>query len=79
MTKAETKEGATYEEIKKCVKEHSGLKVSALYIAQAKRKYGIIERECYNKPKFEDAKQPQCPEHKEKAIVETLKFFGMIA
>lgn len=79
VTKAETEEGATYEEIKAYVKEHSGLKVSALYIAQVKRKYGIIERECYNKPKSEDAQQPQCPEHKEKAIVEALKFFGMIA
>lgn len=79
VTKAENEEGATYEEIKAYVKEHSGLKVSALYIAQVKRKYGIIERECYNKPKSEDAQQPQCPEHKEKAIVEALKFFGMIA
>lgn len=79
VTKAETEESATYEEIKAYVKEHSGLKVSALYIAQVKRKYGIIERERYNKPKSEDAQQPQCPEHKEKAIVEALKFFGMIA
>ena len=42
---------ATYEQIKAYVLEHSGLKVSTLYIAQVKQKYGIIERECYNKPK----------------------------
>ena len=49
------------------------------YIAQVKQKYGIIERECYNKPKSEDAKQPQCPPDKEAAIVEALKFYGLIA
>ena len=31
-----------------------------------KRKYGIIERENYNKPKSPDARQPGCPEEKEK-------------
>ena len=61
------------------VLEHSGLKVSTLYIAQVKQKYGIIERECYNKPRSEDAKQPQCPPDKEAAIVEALKFYGLIA
>ena len=39
---------ATYEQIKDYVLEHSGLKVSSLYIAQVKQKYGIIERENYN-------------------------------
>ena len=61
------------------VLEHSGLKVSTLYIAQVKQKYGIIERECYNKAKSDDAKQPQCPEDKERAIAEALRFYGMIA
>ena len=69
---------ATYQEIKDYVLEHSGLKVSSLYIAQVKQKCGIIERENYNKPKSEDAKQPQCPPDKEKAIKEALKHFGMI-
>ena len=58
--------------------EHSGLKVSSLYIAQIKQKSGIIERDCHNKPKSEDARQPQCPPNKEKAIKEALKHFGMI-
>ena len=70
--------GATYEQIKAYVLEHSGLKVSSLYISQVKRKCGIIERDNYNKPKSEDAKQPQCPPDKEKAIKEALQHFGMI-
>ena len=76
LTDAEKK--ATYQEIKDYVIEHTGLKVSSLYIAQVKQKCGIIERENYNKPKSEDAKQPQCPPEKEKAIKEALKHFGMI-
>ena len=69
---------ATYEQIKDYVLEHRGLKVSSLYIAQVKQKYGIIERENYNKPKSEDARQPQCPLEKERAITEALKHFGML-
>lgn len=76
LTDAEKK--ATYQEIKDYVLEHSGKKVSSLYIAQVKQKCGIIERENYNKPKSEDAKQPQCPPDKEKAIKEALQHFGMI-
>ena len=77
LTAAESK--ATYEEIKKYVAEHNdGMKVSNLYIAQIKAKYGIIERENYNKPKSDDARQPKCPKEKEEAIVEALKFFQMI-
>ena len=69
---------ATYGQIKDYVLERSGLKVSSLYIAQVKQKHGIIERENYNKPKSENAKQPQCPPEKERAITEALKHFGMI-
>ena len=76
LTSAESK--ATYEEIKAYVLEHTGLKVSSLYIAQVKQKYGIIERENYNKPKSEDAKQPQCPPEKEKAIRAALQHFRLI-
>ena len=76
LTAAESK--ATYEEIKAYVLEHTGLKVSHLYIAQVKQKYGIIERENYHKAKNENAKQPQCPKEKEDAIVEALKHFQMI-
>ena len=47
-------------------------------VAYLKQKYGIIERENYNKPKSEDARQPQCPLEKERAITEALKHFGML-
>lgn len=77
VTSAESK--ATYEEIKSYVAEHNdGMKVSNLYIAQVKAKYGIIERENYNKPKSGDARQPKCPKEKENAIVEALRYFRMI-
>ena len=77
VTPAEAK--ATYGEIKAYVKEHTGLAVSSLYIAQVKQKYGIIERENYNKPKSEDARQPKCPADKERAIVDALRHFQMIS
>ena len=77
ITPAESK--ATYEEIKKYVAEHyDGMKVSNLYIAQVKAKYGIIECENYNKAKSDDARQPKCPKEKENAIVEALRYFRMI-
>ena len=77
LTAAESK--ATYEEIRKYVAEHyDGMKVSNLYIAQVKAKYGIIERENYNKAKSDDARQPKYPKEKEEAIVEALKAFKMI-
>ena len=77
ITSAESK--ATYEEIKSYVAEHNeGMKVSNLYIAQVKAKYGIIERENYNKPKSDDARQPKCPKEKEEAIAEALIFFQII-
>ena len=69
---------ATYSQLKERVLQQTGLKVSFLYIAQIKQKYGIIERECYNKPKSENARQPKCPPEKEVAIVEALKHFQMI-
>ena len=76
LTAAESK--ATYEEIKEYVLEHTGLKVSHLYIAQVKQKYGIIERENYNKAKSENSRQPKCPPEKEAAIMEALKHFQML-
>ena len=36
-----------YEKILEYVSEHTGLKVSHLYIFQAKQEYGIIERGIY--------------------------------
>ena len=76
VTAAETK--ATYEEIREYVKEHTGLNVSDLYIAQVKQKCGIKERQNYNKPKAENPKRLKCPAEKERAIREVLKYFKMI-
>lgn len=75
-TSAETK--ATYAEINDYVLKENGLKISNLYISQVKKKCGLEVGENYNLAKSEDAKQPNCPEEKEKAIVEALKHFGMV-
>ena len=76
MTAAESK--ATYEEIKDYVLEHTGLKVSNLYIAQIKQKCGGIERVNYNLPKLENPRQPKCSPEKEMAIRNTLEYFRMM-
>ena len=78
MDMSEFQDGATYTQIKDYVLEHSGLKVSNLYISQIKRKCGIEVGKNYNRPKSEDSRQPQCPPEKEKAIKAALKHFGMI-
>ena len=78
MDMSEFQDGATYTQIKDYVLEHSGLKVSNLYISQIKRKCGIGVGKNYNLPKSEDSRQPQCPLEKEKAIREAFKYFGMI-
>ena len=70
--------GATYSEIKQWIQAEYDLNVSSLYVAQVKQKHGIVERECYNKPKSENAKQPKCPPEKEAAIEAALKHFKMI-
>ena len=76
VTSAETK--ATYAEIKDYVLKEHGLKVTNLYISQVKSKCGLEIGESYNLAKSEDARQPQCPEEKEKAIKDALKHFGMV-
>ena len=78
MDMSEFQDGATYPQIKEYVLEHTGLKVSNLYISQIKRKCGIEVGKNYNLPKSEDSRQPQCPQEKEKAIREAFKYFGMI-
>ena len=70
--------GATYEQIKTYVLEHTGLKVSSLYISQIKRKCGLDVGQNYNLSKKEDAKVPKCPPEKEAAIRDALKYFQMI-
>lgn len=75
LTMAESK--ATYDEIKQYVLEHTGLKVSQLYVAQVKRKHGLIERINYNVGDGK-SKVPQVPLEKEKAIEDALRYFKMI-
>ena len=70
--------GTTYEQIKAYVLEHTGLKVSSLYISQIKRKCGLDVGQNYNVSKKENAKVPQCPPEKAAAIVEALKYFQML-
>ena len=76
LTSAESK--ATYDEIKAYIMDKFGLKVSSLYIAQIKDKYGLREHENYNKAKSENNRVPQCTPEKEAVIVESLKHFKMI-
>lgn len=76
LTSAESK--ATYAQIKEYILEKFGLKVSALYIAQIKKKCGIELRENYNKSKKEKQVIPQCTPEKEKAIMDALRHFKMI-
>lgn len=76
ITCAESK--ATYEQIKNYVLEKYGFKVSTLYIAQVKRKYGLDVSEHYNMAKNEKQKVSQCPIEKEEAILDAFKYFKMI-
>ena len=76
LTSAESK--ATYAQIKEYILEKFGLKVSALYIAQIKKKCGIELRENYNKSQKDNQVVPECPKEKEEAIRDALKHFGMI-
>ena len=78
MDMSDFQDKATYTQIKDYVLEHSGLKVSNLYISQIKRKCGLEVGKNYNLPKAEDSRQPQCPSEKENAIREAMKYFGMI-
>ena len=68
----------TYPQIKEYVLEHTGLKVSSLYIAQVKKKCGLVVGECYNKPKSENSRTYICPPDKEAAIMDAFRYFGMI-
>ena len=77
VSAAESK--ATYQEIQGWVQEKYGFHVTNLNIAQVKRKHGIIERDNYNKAKSPDTRQPGCPEEKERAIEEAMRYFQMIS
>ena len=76
LTSVESK--ATYAQIKEYILEKFNLKVSTLYIAQIKKKCGIVLREHYNKSKKEKQFIPQCTPEKEEAIMDALRHFKMI-
>ena len=78
MDLSEFKGKATYEQIKAYVLEQTGLKVSSLYIAQIKKKCGLDVGENFNLPKSENARQPQCTQEKEEAIMQAFKHFGIV-
>ena len=69
---------AAYERILEYVSENTGLKVSHLYILQAKQEYGIIEREIYLAEirKRQVALMPLS--EKQKANATAPKHFGMM-
>ena len=68
----------TYKAIKEYVAEHYGTKVSTLFIAQVKRKYGLDMGKAYNKPEEPKARVPRCTPEKEKKILEALKHFDLL-
>ena len=78
MDATASESAATYEKIKAYVQEKHGFKVSNLYIAQVKKKFGLPMRINYHLPQTEDAVQPQCPPKQEAAIVEALRYFQMV-
>ncbi|MCR4702293.1 MAG: hypothetical protein K5665_01375, partial [Saccharofermentans sp.] len=67
----------SYGEIKKHVKDKTGLNVTSLNIAQVKRKYGMIERVNHNLPRTENSRRPNCTPQKEKAILDAFGNYGM--
>ena len=68
----------TYEGIRNYIKKKYDKNVTRLYIAQIKRKYGLKVGKNYHLSKKEDAKVPQCPKEKVKAIEDAMKHFQML-
>ena len=75
MNLFEFKGQTAYKQIKAHVLEQTGLKVSPLYIAQSKKKYGLDVGENFNLLKYENVRQLQCTPEKEDAIKQALGHF----
>lgn len=77
ITSAELK--ATYTDIQDYIMNKYGVKITSLEVAQMKQKYGIIERDNYNKKK-DNSKylQPKCTKEKEEYILEAFRYYKMI-
>lgn len=56
----------------------NGVKVSSLYIAQIKRKYGIDMGANYNMAADPEKHEPTCPAAKEQIIIDALKHYRML-
>ncbi len=78
LTAAEAQAKGTYVQLKAYIFEKYGTKVSTLYIAQTKRKYGVDLRPNYNKSANPDAIVHICPFYKEEMIVDALKHFKVL-
>ena len=78
MDLTELRGKATYAQVKEYILNEFGLKVSSLYIAQVKKKFGLEVGENYNLPKSEGARQPQVTTEKEEAIMKAFRHFGVI-
>lgn len=76
LTASEAK--ATYAQLRAYILEKFGAKVSALYIAQIKRKYGLDLGENYNISKNPGVRVPKCPKSKEEFILDALKHYKML-
>lgn len=68
----------TYSAIKEYILEKAGVKVSTLYIAQIKRKYGLEIGQAYNKPEKNKNHVPKCTKEKELLIMDALKFYDLM-
>lgn len=74
----EKEEKATYKDIEDYVFKTYNIKVSSLDIALCKEKYGLTQRENYNKAKNPFYQQPKVNKEKEDYIVEAFKHFKMM-
>ena len=75
MDMSEFQDGATYPQIKEYVLEHTGLKVSNLYISQIKRKCGLEVGKNYNLPKSEGFQTATMPTGEGKSNPRSIQIF----
>ena len=68
----------TNDDIKQYIEEKYGFKVHSAYIGQVREKLGIREHENYYDSHTSPRKTNVCPEKKETAIIDALKYFGLI-
>ena len=72
------KEKATYQNIKKYVKDNFGVNVHTRYIAEVKRMCGLEMGENHHKSHKENPEIKHCPPAKMMYIEDALKYFGLI-